>query len=131
MKWKKNSMSDSGMKFDKGKAPLHMIPEIALEGMAHAFDYGAKKYDRFNYRKGIDITRLTDSLRRHTLAYLKGEDNDPESGLPHTWHMLANAAMIEWTRVHHPNLDDRYKKDEYDLKQIYPGKQIYKAVKKQ
>ena len=98
-----------GKKFDKDKAPLHMIPEVAIEGMALAFSYGAKKYDRFNYRNGIHYTRLTDSLGRHSLAFLKGEDMDPESGLPHTYHILANAAMIEYMRVYKPEFDDRYK----------------------
>lgn len=98
-----------GKKFDQGKAPLHMIPEEAIEGMALAFAYGAKKYGEYNYRNGIDVTRLTDSLGRHVLAYLKGEDNDPESGLPHTYHILANAAMLEYMRVHKPEFDNRFK----------------------
>ncbi len=98
-----------GQKFDQGKAPLHMIPEDAILGMAQAFAYGAQKYDRFNYRNGLSYTRLTDSLGRHTLAFLAGEDLDPESGLPHTYHILANAAMIEYMRVHKPEFDDRWK----------------------
>ena len=97
-----------GKKFDENKAPLHMIPEEAIEGMAFAFAYGAKKYGKYNYREGIHLTRLTDSLRRHILAFLKGEDCDNESGLPHTWHMLANAAMIEYMRANRPEFDDRY-----------------------
>jgi hypothetical protein len=105
-----------GKKFDQGKAPLHMIPEEAIEGMALAFGYGAQKYGEYNYRNGIDVTRLTDSLGRHTLAYLKGEDNDPESGLPHTYHILANAAMIEYMRVHKPEFDNRYKSLEQNKK---------------
>jgi hypothetical protein len=100
---------EKGTKNDSNKAPIHMIPEDAILGMAEAFAYGAKKYDRFNYRKGLEITRLTDSLMRHTLAFLKGEDIDPESGLHHTKHILANAAMIEYTRIYRPECDDRYK----------------------
>ena len=99
-----------GKKHDQGKPPIHMIPEDAILGMAEAFAYGAKKYDRFNYRNGLDYTRLTDSLMRHTLAFLKGEDIDPESGLHHTKLMLANTAMLEFMRLHKPEHDDRYKK---------------------
>ena len=102
----------SGVKNDKGKAPLHMIPEVSLIGMAEAFAYGAIKYERFNYRKGLSYTRLTDSLRRHTLAYLAGEDIDEDSGLHHTKLILANAAMLEWMRVKRPEMDDRYKDEE-------------------
>lgn len=86
-----------------------MIPEDAIIGMAEAFAYGSVKYERFNYRNGLAYTRLTDSLMRHTLAYLKGEDIDPESGLPHTKLMLANAAMLEYMRIHKPEMDDRWK----------------------
>lgn len=101
-----------GVKFDKEKPKLHMIPEEALLGMAQAFMYGAKKYDRFNYRKGLSYTQLTDSLMRHTLQFLKGEENDAESGLPHTYHILANAAMLEYTRANKPDCDDRYKESD-------------------
>lgn len=104
----------SGTKNDKEKAPLHMIPEDAILGMAEAFAYGAKKYNRFNYKKGLEYTRLTDALRRHTLAFLMGEDIDPESGLHHTKHILANAAMLEYTRIHKTEMDDRYKENETD-----------------
>ena len=100
-----------GSKHDAGKAPLHMIPEEALIGMAEAFAFGANKYGKFNYKKGLEITRLTDSLRRHALAFLQGEDLDPESGLHHTKHILANAAMLEYTRLHRPEMDDRYKEE--------------------
>lgn len=101
----------AGKKFDSDKAPLHMIPEEALIGMAYGFKYGADKYGTFNYREGLSITRLTDSLRRHTLALLRGQDIDPESGLPHSWLILANSAMLDYTIQNHPEMDDRYKAD--------------------
>lgn len=106
--------SGKGTKHDQGKPPIHMIPEVAIIGMAEGFAYGAKKYDRFNYRKGLDYTRLTDSLMRHTLAFLMGEDTDPESGLHHTKLMLANAAMLEFMRVNRPEHDDRYRGEDND-----------------
>lgn len=101
----------SGTKFDAGKAQLHMCPEEAFIGMARAFEYGAKKYSKWNFKNGIEFTRLSDSLQRHLLAFMSGEDNDPESGLPHTYHLLANAAMLEFMRVHRQEKDDRYKKE--------------------
>lgn len=107
-------MSSKGTKHDTGKAPLHMIPEEAIIGMAEAFAYGAEKYERFNYKKGLEFTRLTDSLRRHTLAFLMGEDVDPESGIPHTKLMLANTAMLEYMRINRPEMDDRYKGEKDD-----------------
>lgn len=99
-----------GDKDDSEKAKIHLIPTEAILGMAFALGMGAKKYGAYNFRGGIEYTRIIDSLMRHTLAFLAGEDNDPESGLPHTHHILANAAMIEFMRVNRPECDDRYKK---------------------
>ncbi len=31
---------------------------------------------------------------RHLTAWWEGEDNDPESGLPHIYHAAANIAML-------------------------------------
>ncbi len=105
--FEEKNTNNKGIKNDNGKPPIHMIPEEAILGMAIAFNYGAKKYTKMNYRKGISITRLTDSLIRHTLAYTKGIDIDEESGLPHTQLILANAAMIEYMRINKPEFDDR------------------------
>jgi hypothetical protein len=104
-------LKNKGVKFDSGKARLHLVPEEAILGTAEAMGYGADKYAAFNYKKGLKYTRLTDSLRRHLLAFLQGEDNDPESGLSHTKHILANAAMLEYMRAKRPDMDDRYKDD--------------------
>lgn len=106
----------SGNKFDGGKAPVHLIPVEFVLGTAQAFKMGINKYGKWNYREGIEYTRLIDSLMRHTLAYLNGEELDPESGLPHTWHIGANAAMIEYMRVNKPEMDDRYKGEIDDVK---------------
>ena len=79
--------------------------------MGHAFAMGAEKHGPYSFRdEPIEYTELIDSLMRHTLAFLDGEDLDPESGLPHTYHILANAAMLEYTRVNAPEKDDRPKK---------------------
>lgn len=101
----------SGNKFDNGKEPIHLIPVEHILGTARALKMGVKKYGKWNYREGIEYTRLLDSLMRHTLAFLNGEDNDPESGLSHTYHIGANIAMLEWMRANKPNMDDRYKSD--------------------
>lgn len=100
-----------GKHFSKGKAPIHLIPSEAITAMAHGFGFGAAKYGEYNFRYGIEWTELTDSLMRHTLAFLKGEDDDPESGLPHVWHIGNNFAMLEYMRVHHPELDNRFKNE--------------------
>lgn len=109
-----NHPSDKGL-----KAPIHLIPVEAITGMANAFLMGIEKHGKHKFREGIQYTELIDSIMRHTLAFLNGEDNDKESGMPHTWHIGANFAMLEYQRVHHKELDDRYKnKFQEELKTI-------------
>lgn len=51
-------------------------------------------------------------MMRHLLAWWDGEENDPESGLPHTYHILMNAAMlVEYEQTLGEEFDDRPDKD--------------------
>jgi hypothetical protein len=43
-----------GIKHDQGKAPISLVPAVAILGMAKVFAFGAKKYGRHNFRKGMD-----------------------------------------------------------------------------
>ena len=103
-----------GERYNDDKAPVSMILEAkhAVEGCAKVLGFGAQKYERANWRKGLSHTEICDSLLRHLSAYLGGEDNDPESGLPHVDHITCNAIFLgEMTRTH-PELDDRGKVSE-------------------
>lgn len=102
-------MQGKGERFNTGKAPLSMFVEarFAMEGAGHVLAFGLDKYSRGNWQKGLSHTQIADSLLRHMTAYLSGEDNDPESGLPHVDHILCNALFLsQMTRIH-PELDDR------------------------
>lgn len=97
---------------DKTKPQIHLIPSEAILGIAQALTFGREKHGRYEFRESeLTHTEIIDSLMRHTLAYLGGENNDPETGYSHTWHIGANYAMLEYKRVHQPELDDRYKKE--------------------
>ena len=84
------------IKKDAGKPPIHLVPRELIEGAARAYAFGAAKYDAWNYRKppGLAVTRLMDSCLRHALAWLDGEENDPESGLCHLDHFGASVGML-------------------------------------
>ena len=94
---------------NSGKAPLSMVLEAnhALTGAAQVMAFGAKKYARGNWHKGLPHTEVADCLIRHLSAYLSGEDLDPESGLPHVDHVLCNAVFLAQLVRTHPELDDR------------------------
>lgn len=103
-----------GKKNDQGKPDHSLNPKSALDEMAKAFGYGANKYGRYNYKKGIAYSRLTGAASRHLTAFNEGEDIDAESGNHHLGHALASIAMLLEMIKEHPELDDRYKKDKKD-----------------
>lgn len=94
---------------NSGKSPLSMILEArhALNGMASVLEFGASKYSRGNWHKGLPHADICDSMLRHISAYLSGEDNDPESGRPHVDHIFTNAMFLAEGYRTHPELDNR------------------------
>ena len=48
---------------------------------------------------------------RHLLAWWQGEENDPESKLPHTYHIIMNAAMLVEYETLEGDFDDRPKEE--------------------
>ena len=100
---------DGAERHNAGKPKLSMILEMphALEGVTRVLEYGAAKYARGNYRLGLPWTEVADSLLRHTLAWLNGEDTDPESGLLHADLMACNCMFLaEYARTR-TEFDDR------------------------
>lgn len=99
----------SGARFNAGKAQLSLILEAqqGLTEAARVLEFGAKKYARGNWHKGLSHTRICDSLLRHLTSYLSGEDVDPESGCKHVGHILVNALFLAEMVNTRPDLDDR------------------------
>jgi len=61
---------------------------------ARVFEYGKKKYAAWNWAKGMAWSIPLACAARHALAILEGEETDPESGLPHIGHYMANLVML-------------------------------------
>jgi len=81
-------------KFDSGKPDLSLIPRVALDEEARAFMYGAEKYGRYNFHKGMEVSRLIAAALRHITAYNEGAELDIESHVHHLGHARACLAMI-------------------------------------
>ena len=76
-----------GVKHDQGKPMMGLLPFDSLEIVSEVLGYGARKYDRDNWKKVPDaVSRYEDAMLRHISAYKKGEMLDSESGLPHLAH---------------------------------------------
>lgn len=68
--------------------PTNPDRAIRLE-TARVLTYGAEKYDRDNWRRGMRWSRLVDAALRHWDKFEAGEVLDDESGLPHLGHVGA------------------------------------------
>jgi hypothetical protein len=101
----------NGQKFDSEKPRVDLLDPLALEGLAKVLTFGAKKYAAHNWRGGISFSRLIGASLRHIFAILRGEDNDPESGLPHVDHLGCCWMFLSNMMKTRPDLDDRWKPD--------------------
>lgn len=86
------------LKYDDGKPDWSLVPFEALEGMVKVLEFGAKKYSGWNWTAngGFKWTRVMRSCFRHLFAWMRGEDNDPESGLSHIYHAQCNLLFIAY-----------------------------------
>lgn len=76
---------------------------------ARVFDYEREKYAAWNWAKGQAWSvPLGSALRHIVFGGMRGEDLDPESGLPHRGHTACNIVMLLWFLNHYPQGDDRY-----------------------
>jgi hypothetical protein len=77
------------------KLPLHLWPGTATAMGCLGLLDGALKYGRSNFREiGVRASIYVDAASRHLTKWFEGQDNDPDSGLPHLSHALACIAII-------------------------------------
>lgn len=73
-----------------------LLPWKQLEGVVRVLEFGAQKYSIDNWKYVEPKTRYTDALLRHTIAYIRGEKNDPETGISHLAHAICCAFFTLW-----------------------------------
>lgn len=102
-------MEATGKKYDADKSRTDLLDSDFLLAVGDVLGFGAKKYAAHNWRGGISYSRLIGAVLRHTLAIARGEDTDPESGLPHTAHLGCCVMFLHWMMKYRQDLDDRFK----------------------
>lgn len=97
-----------GLRYNNNKIKWSLVDFISLEPMTQVLDFGAQKYSAHNWKKGLPWMEICESLIRHTVAFMNGEDLDPESKLSHVGHMQCNTMFLSYMVKNRPDLDDRY-----------------------
>ena len=92
------STSEPEPKADKGKTRLTLVPLKAIWAIGKIRQYGVEvKYPETGVDgwRTISKDRIRDAMFRHMLRYLADPQGmDDESGMPHLWHLLTNAAFL-------------------------------------
>jgi hypothetical protein len=76
------------IKYDHKKIRLDLLSTLAIEELAKVLTFGAEKYTAHNWRSGFAYSRLLGACLRHIFAFMRGESNDPETGLSHLAHAM-------------------------------------------
>lgn len=117
---------EKSLRYNQNKPKWSMVHFKSLEPLVKVLEYGAHKYSIFtdgtNQYKGSEVTpeevkelgltlvssgkdnwkidlnemEILESLSRHLFALMDGEQNDPESGLPHIGHIMCNTVFYDY-----------------------------------
>ena len=100
-----------GKKYDSGKSMVGTLCRVfprALLGIGQCIEFGTHKYPKPDNWKLVDgaFTRYQDSMMRHYLKFLAGQEQDSETNLLHLKHMAWNAlAILELYLMEHNEKD--------------------------
>lgn len=104
-----SNLKGSGARYNNEKPDYSLIPLVTMVDEARVWMYGKRKYAAWNWAKGMPWSVPYASLLRHLAAWQRGEENDPESGLPHLAHAMCNLRMLTLYAMTYPEGDDRPK----------------------
>lgn len=103
------------------KTPIELIPPQFIEGIAEVLLHGANKYAKNNWMRGMSWNTVYGGIQRHLNAFYRGEEIDPESGLPHLYHagcgLMFLSTYAHVAREQYASLDDRvfiFKKEDHE-----------------
>ena len=89
-------LQNKAIRFDAGKTDWSLVPWDFVEEIVNVLEFGKVKYAAWNWSRhgGFKYMRVFNSTMRHLLAWARGEDKDPESGLSHLSHAACNLLFI-------------------------------------
>jgi hypothetical protein len=93
-------------RFNEGKPQWSLVHFKSLEPMVRVLEFGCIKYDRNNWKKAMDTSKILESMQRHLAALFDGEEVDSETGISHMGHIQCNAMFYNYHKDKE-NDDDR------------------------
>lgn len=95
-----------------GKVPMEYLVTSCFAEDALCHKHGADKYGTRNWREQeILASTYEGAMMRHLLAWMHGEDTDPDSGLSHLTHLRACCAVVLDSMQHNTLIDDRSRQE--------------------
>jgi hypothetical protein len=100
------------------KVSISKIPPAVLIEVANALLSGGLKYSSYNWRaEGARATVYYDAVMRHLMAWLEGEDIDPDSGMSHVTQAISGLIVLRDSMLQGNWVDDRPPAGKIDMVQ--------------
>lgn len=100
----------------EGKGDMASIPWESVLRLSKHYENGAKKYQRWNFRKGIPVSSFIDSACRHLAKYQCGMDD--EDHLAAAAFNVLGAMLMENTMPEMQDLPLRHGKNTFNYFEI-------------
>ncbi len=92
------------------KLPLGLVPDTTIAYLALGHAEGHIKYGLVNWREaGVKYSIYKDALKRHLAKFEAGEEEDPQTKVPHLANALACLSIIVDAKENGKLIDDRPK----------------------
>lgn len=92
------------------KLPLGLVPTTTKCYLALGHSEGHIKYGLYNFREaGVRASIYVDALERHMGKWINGEEEDPETGVPHLANAITCLSIIIDAKECNKLIDDRPK----------------------
>jgi hypothetical protein len=108
---KKSLQKGTTKRYNKGKPDMSLIPLCTLIEEVKVWEFGATKYEKFNWMKGTSWMAVLSSTLRHLASWQSGQDVDEESGCLHIACAMANLRMLLLYAKTYKEGDDRPPKE--------------------
>lgn len=82
------------MKDVEGKLRHSLLIDEFIEEMTRVREFGAEKYEDWDWLRGRDWSDYADAIKRHLIAWSNGEPCADDSGCHHMAHIAVNAMFL-------------------------------------